>query len=190
MPDDKLDNSTVSEHDLLQRIAGGDRAAFEQLFKLYHPRIYKFVMRLLPDHQLVEEIVCDSLFAVWQGADSFRGQSTVSSWIFGIAYRRAMKSHRNNVRHQRHIEPDADPEVLTEHNLGTNPERQANSAMESAQLLTAMASLSTDHQAVLELTALGHSCAEISAIVRCPENTVKTRTFYARRKLKQLLQTA
>ncbi|MBX2884615.1 MAG: RNA polymerase sigma factor [Granulosicoccus sp.] len=176
------------EFELLRLVATGDREAFESLFRLYHPRVYKFSMKLLQDHSLAEEATCDTLFAVWEGASKFKSNSSVSTWIFGIAYRRSMKSYKRDARHVHKIEPDVELEALTEKSHAVNPEIYANNILEGTQLLAAMETLSADHTVVVELTALGHSCAEIAQIAGCPENTVKTRMFHARRKLRAQLQ--
>lgn len=180
--------ATETELQLVQAIASGDQSAFERLFRIYHPRVFKFSMRLLGEPHLAEEATCDTLYAIWQGANKFQGNSAVSTWIFGIAYRRSMKSHHKDARHVNKIEPGVVLEELTEEAPGGNPETYTNNAMEGARMATALQSLSTEQRAVIELMALGHSVAEIAAVVQCPENTVKTRTFHARRKLRDYLQ--
>ena len=182
------DKPVDNEVDLIRAVADGDRIAFEQIFRLYHPRIYKFSIRMLQDHQLAEEVACDTLYAVWTSASKFREQSAVSTWILGIAYRRSLKSYNRNARHTNKREPAYQLEELVEQSPGVNPETFTNNAMEGKQLQAALSTLSSDHRAVIELTALGHSCGEIAKIVGCPENTVKSRTFHARRHLRSAMQ--
>lgn len=176
------------EQALLHAVARGDQSAFEALFRIYHPRVHKFVGRLLSDHLLVDEATCDTLYAVWQGATRFQGQSRVSTWIFGIAYRQAMKSLDKHSRYSSRIEPDIDSDALTDTGSANNPATWTEHTVEGERLTQALQTLSTEQRVVMELVALGHSCAEIAAIVECPENTVKTRTFHARRKLRAQLQ--
>lgn len=183
-----LDQSIDSDIELIRAVAHGDRAAFERLFRLYHPRIYKFSIRMLQDHPIAEEVTGDTLYTVWTSASKFREQSAVSSWILGIAYRRSLKSYSRNARHTEKREPAFEMENLAEPSPGVNPETYTNNAMEVGQLQTALLGLSSNHRAVLELIALGYSVGEIASIVGCPENTVKTRTFHARRQLRNALQ--
>jgi RNA polymerase sigma-70 factor (ECF subfamily) len=180
----KIDTDT----ELIRAVARKDKVAFEQLYRLYHPRIYKFSMRMLKDHMQAEEVASDTLYAVWGGADRFREQSAVSSWILGIAYKRAIKSYKRNVRHTDNREPEHAMEALVETFPGVDPEAQTSNAMAVDSVQQALSSLSSNHRAVIELTALGYSVSEIAGIVECPENTVKTRTFHARRQLKDAMQ--
>lgn len=183
-----LDPPIDSEVALVRSVAKGDRTAFERLFRLYHGRIYKFSIRMLQDHPSAEEVACDTLYAVWTSASKFREQSAVSSWILGIAYRRSLKSYNKDARHTEKREPASQLDDLVEPSPDANPEINANNAMEVDQMQTALSTLSSDHRAVMELIALGYSVGEIAAIVGCPENTVKTRTFHARRLLRIALQ--
>ena len=80
------------DSNLLERIADGDRGAFEALYRRYHPRLYGYLLRLLRRPELVEEAVDDALFVVWRKAVGFQGASRVSTWIFGIAYRKGLKA--------------------------------------------------------------------------------------------------
>ena len=77
---------------LLRRIARRDRQAFAELYRRYHPRLHGYLRRLLADAQVAEEVFDDVMFVVWKDARRFAGDSAASSWIFGIAYRRAMSA--------------------------------------------------------------------------------------------------
>ncbi|MFK7862108.1 MAG: RNA polymerase sigma factor [Granulosicoccus sp.] len=183
-----LDQPIDIEIELIRSVASGDRKAFERLYRLYHPRIYKFSIRMLRDHFSAEEVASDTLFAVWGSASTFREQSAVSSWILGIAYRRSLKNYNKSARHTENREPAFEMEALAEPSPDVNPETHTNNAMEMSQLQTALSTLSSNHRAVMELIALGYSVSEIASIVGCPENTVKTRTFHARKQLQAALQ--
>ena len=183
-----LDQPVDSEVELIRAVARNDRKVFEQLFRLYHDRIYKFSFRMLQDHQSAEEVACDTLYTVWTSASSFREQSAVSSWILGIAYRRSLKSYKKNAKHAEQREPASQLEDLVESSPDVNPETYTNSKMEFTQLHTALSALSSDQRAVIELAALGYSVSDIASIVGCPENTVKSRTFHARRQLRIALK--
>lgn len=175
---------TEAEFVLLGRIAHGDRAAFHDLFAAYYRRLSRFCTRLLSDPPLVEEVVNDTLMVVWRKADTFNARSQVSTWIFGIAYRLAMKALAVRQSHAGAIESHADPEAEGAPSLATQLEES-----EIRELLNvALMRLSPEHRAVLELAYfMGYSCVEIAAIVECPVNTVKTRLFKARERLRTLL---
>ena len=163
---------------LLTRIARQDSSAINELYTLYHRRLARFLTRLTPRCELAEEIINDTFRVVWQHAGDFRGASRVSTWIFGIAYRRGLKTLRQ-----------AGPAPAD-----TDIEREVGSAEPARQeemgdwLHVALQRLPLEQRMVIELAyRVGHSCDEIASIMRCPVNTVKTRMFHARRKLKPLL---
>lgn len=183
-----LNRPIDSEMELIRAIGRKDRSAFEQLFHLYHERVYKFSIRMLQDHLLAEEVACDTLYAVWNSAAKFREQSAVSSWILGIAYRRSLKIYNKNAKHIEKREADYQLDDFAEPSPASNPEMYVNNAMEIGQLQTALSTLSSNHRAVLELIGLGYSVSEIASIVDCPEGTVKTRTLHARRLLRLALE--
>ena len=87
---------------LLRRVAHADTAAFEALYRVYFPRLHRFLERVTHRVNLVEEILDDTMLVVWQKASAFNGQSLVSTWIFAIAYRKALKAlHRPGMMPQR-----------------------------------------------------------------------------------------
>ena len=163
---------------LLERIAAGDRYALQELYIRYHRRLARFLTRLTHRYELAEEIINDTLWIVWQNATEFRGASQVSTWIVGIAHRRALATLRHvSVR----------PSLI-----GDDPPREAGDPayeVELRQLLErALAELPIEQRIAFELTCcLGHSCEEVASITNCRINTVKTRVFHARRKLRELL---
>jgi RNA polymerase sigma-70 factor (ECF subfamily) len=163
---------------LLTRIAARDAQAMHELYHLYHRRLARFLMRLTSRYELAEEIINDTFWVIWQHAADFRGASQLSTWIFGIAYRRALKTLKR-VRPDLMAEMDEAPEQVEE------PWQQAELR---EWLGMALAKLPHEQRMVLELAYnVGHSCEEIATIMQCPINTVKTRMFHARRKLKGLL---
>jgi RNA polymerase sigma-70 factor (ECF subfamily) len=166
------------ERRLLQRIAAGDRAALEEMYLAYHRRLARFLVRLTYRHELAEEIINDTLWIVWQQAGEFRGASRVSTWIVGIAYRRALQTLR-------HVSVRPGVAAIDE---PAEPEDPADEVERRDLIDRALATLPPEQRLVLELTyVLGHSCEEIATITDCPLNTVKTRMFHARRKLRELL---
>lgn len=175
---------------LLSQVAQQDRRAFEVLYRRYYRRIFQFVARLVRHEDVAEEVVSDVMFAVWKGAATFAGSSSVSTWLLGIAYRQAMKSLDRNRRHSR---TDCNEELLAETvdaRPAADPESAAIIHDEDARLQQAIGTLADHHRVVVELTAMGHSYGEIAEVVGCPENTVKTRMFHARQLLRRFLERA
>lgn len=174
--DRRLDEAELR---LVRAIAAGDRAALERLYAIYHRRLFRFLVRFADRHGLIEEIINDTMYTVWCKAPEFRAQSSVSTWIFGIAYRRALKSLKRLDLRQR-----TDREAAA-----AMPTGEDDGAAERADWLgRGLALLPLEQRLSLELAYFfGHSCEEIAAITQCPVNTVKTRMFNARRKLRELL---
>jgi len=174
--------ATPDEALLLTRIAAGDRAAFEALYRCYFPRLRRFLERVTRRPQMVEEILNDTMLVVWRKAESYNGQSKVSTWIFAIAFRKAMKALK---RLDEPIESDGSEGPPS---VWSAPERGLWQTELRDCLCRALALLSADHRAVVELTYYeGYGYREIAQIMGCPVDTVKTRMFHARRKLKALL---
>lgn len=157
-------------------------AAFEELYRLYHPRLSAFLLHILRRPQLVEEVLDDTMMVVWERADTFRGASKLSTWIFAIAYRKARRSFR------RAKAPPDDLGADENFALDTGPERTAAHRRTRQLLMEAIDTLSPDHRAVVSLTYFHDlEYREIARIVDCPVETVKTRMFYARRHLRRAL---
>lgn len=169
-----------SERALLRRMAAGDRAALALLYRPYHRRLARFLSRLTRRADLIDEVVNDSFWIVWQKAGSFRGDSRVSTWIMGIAYRCALKALRQ------HGEDDTlDPDALEQ--LESTADPHAEHELRD-WLGKAMRRLPTEQRVVVELAyGHGHSLEEIAAIMQSPLGTVKARLFHARVKLRNLL---
>jgi RNA polymerase sigma-70 factor, ECF subfamily len=168
------------EVDLMARVAEGDRRAFEELYNLYHRRMARFLTRITRRYDLAEEVINDTFWVVWRKAHTFRGDSQPSTWILGIAYRKARNALRASARA---------PELnLSEELLPLTSEGPAGGEELRDWLGRALAHLPPEQRLAVELCyALGHSCEEIAAIMDCPVNTVKTRLFHARAKLQKLL---
>jgi RNA polymerase sigma factor (sigma-70 family) len=177
-----LQADALDEAGLIRRIAAGEPRAFETLYRLYHPRLSRFLTNILRRPHLVEEALNDTLMVIWRRPESFNGASKVSTWIFAIAYRTALKAlsrlddAREDVDAERRPSPDAGPEQA----LG---DRQVQTL-----LLKAMDSLSPDHRVVVDLTYYHEAgYREIAEIMGCPVGTVKTRMFHAKQRLKDML---
>ena len=166
---------------LIERIVRGDLRAFETLYRAYHPRLTRFLTNMLRRPQLVEEALNDTMMVVWKRPDKFNGTSKVSTWIFAVAYRTALKA-RSRVQ-----DPVSDADAPEPVDEGT-PEQDLGQRQVSAILVQAMDKLSPEHRAVLDLTYfhdIGYR--EIADILGCPVGTVKTRMHHARKHLKARL---
>ena len=167
---------------LVSRVATQDHAAFEALYRLYYRRLMRFIQQLSRKFHLVEEILDDTMLVVWRKAARYNGHSRVSTWIFAIAYNEVMRAHHFERRASRLLSiPD---DAACAHSLETDYIEDEARAL----LRHVVTELSLDQRAVVELTYFhGFGYKEIAAITGCPLNTVKTRMFHARRRLKALL---
>ncbi|MDX1500763.1 MAG: sigma-70 family RNA polymerase sigma factor [Thermoanaerobaculia bacterium] len=172
------------ERSLLDRVSRGDDEAFAELFYRYQPRVARFAARMTRRPDLVDEIVNDTMVVVWRRAAAFRGDSRVSTWILGIAYRTALKRLRRAARHLSEALPEDLPQPADD-----DPEAHARRVQSRALVRRALARLSPPHRAVVELAFFEElSYTEIARIVGCPPNTVKTRMYHARRNLRRILR--
>jgi RNA polymerase sigma factor (sigma-70 family) len=167
---------------LVRRVAAGETRAFEELYRLYHPRLTRFLINILRRPHLVEEALDDTMMVVWRRPASYTGVSKVSTWIFAIAYRTALKAL------SRLDEPQEDLDAEQRPTLDRDPEQTLGDHQVQKMLLNAMDKLSSDHRVVVDLTYYHEAgYREIAEIMNCPVGTVKTRMFHARQKLKHLL---
>ena len=168
---------------LVGQIVRGDVAAFEALFRRYYPRLRRFLEQMTRRPQLVDEILNDTMLVVWRKAATFNQRSKVSTWIIGIALRRSLKAV---ARFDEAIDFDPDAATIP---AESGPEGRLLHQETRARLADALRALSVEQRTVVELTYYdGYTYREIAAIVGCPVDTVKTRMFHARRRLKTLLQ--
>jgi RNA polymerase sigma-70 factor (ECF subfamily) len=177
-----VDTRDEVDRELIAKIKNLDKEAFRELYIHYHGKVGRFLRRLMRDSAEAEEIINDTLWIVWKSAGAFRNASRVSTWILGIAYRRALKSFRRaNCRARLMRLEIAEGEAIADDALYATEQRQ--------MLKQALESLSVEQRLVLELAYnLDRSCAEIAEIVGCSVNTVKSRVFQARRKLRMILE--
>ncbi len=172
----------LDERELLERVKARDVDAFERLYRIYQPRLARFLTNLVKRPQLVEEVLDDTMMVVWQTAASFRGTSKLSTWVFAIAYRKALKARA------RWPDPIEDEQFDTRASNDPAPDSDLERSGVRTALVTAMEGLSPEQRSVVDLTYfhdLGYR--EIAEILNCPVDTVKTRMFHARRRLKQAL---
>jgi RNA polymerase sigma-70 factor, ECF subfamily len=176
----------TSDEVLIGRIASGDRLAMQVLFARYHVRVFRFVVRLVRDEQTAEDLISEVFLDVWRQAGRFEKRSAVSTWLLAIARFKALSSLRRK--------PD---EALDEEaaeaieDLSDDPEVVVAKKDKSAAIRKCLGGLSDEHREIIDLVYYHEkSVEEVAKIVGIPENTVKTRMFYARKKLAELLKAA
>lgn len=175
-----------AELQLMDGIAAGDQSAFERLYGLYEKRVYQYVCTLIFDSALAEEVVGDTMLAVWRGAKSFARTSRLSTWIFGIARHKAMDALRHTSKHQREVNLDG---ALTIPDHQHSPSETVQQTQVGELTQQALATLSREHQEILRLAFFEElPYEEISVLLSIPTNTVKTRVYYAKQRLKDCLE--
>jgi RNA polymerase sigma-70 factor (ECF subfamily) len=165
---------------LLERMAAGDRAALGVMYRGYHGRLCRFLSRLTRRPDVIEEVINDCFWIAWQKAGTFHGDSRVSTWIMGIAYRCGLKALRQHGDEP--VDEDTVPaERLPSHDPGDDRELRD-------WLGKGLEKLSVDQRVVIELVyGVGHSLDDVAVIMQCPVGTVKARLFHARVKLRNVL---
>ena len=179
-------NQATSDEVLIGRIAKGDRLAMQVLFARHHVRVYRFVLRLVGNQSVAEDLISEVFLDVWRQADRFEGRSAVSTWMLAIARFKALSALRKRPDEELDDEtasaiedPEDDPEVTMQ------------KKDKSQVLRKCLETLSPEHREIIDLVYYHEkSVEEVAEIVGIPENTVKTRMFYARKKLAELLKAA
>jgi len=172
----------ASDVALVERVAAGDLHAFEALYRSYHPRLDRFLGLMTARRKVVEEALNDTMFVVWKSASAYNRTSKVSTWIFAIAYRTTLKALRQQ---DEPVDASAIDELSSDE---PGPEQQLSTGQTRAALLRALEGLSTEQRSVLVLAYFNDlPYAEIARIADCPVDTVKTRVFHGRRRLRALL---
>src|SRR5918994_4137855 len=174
----------TSDEVLIQRIAHGDRLAMQVLFARHHVRVYRFVLRLVRDESVAEDLISEVFLDVWRQAGRFEGRSQVSTWLLAIARFKALSALRRR--------PDEELDEETAEAIedpADDPEVTAQKKDKGEILRKCLTALSSEHREIIDLVYYHEkSVEEVAAIVGIPEATVKTRMFYARKKLGELLK--
>ena len=183
-PAGSIESST--DEQLIERIAGGDQLAMRALFARHRLRVYRFVLRMVRDETLAEDLLSDVFFDVWRQADRFEARSAVSTWLLAIARFKALSALRRRLNVEfddemaATIEDPADnPEIALQHKRGVEALRHC------------LTKLSSAHAEVIDLVYYhGKSIKETAQIVGISDATVKTRMFYARKRLAEQIKAA
>jgi len=178
VPDQNVEN----DQQLISAIANGSEIAFGEIYQRYHQPIYNYLFRIIQDEAGADDILQEVFLAIWQGANKFKYQSSVKTWIYRIAYKQSISWLR---KHPRKINQMELEEIVDK---GKSPEESAITAIQNTQLRKAMVDLTPKHRAVLELAFIEEmSYSEIAVILNCPIGTVKSRMSYALRNLSQVM---
>ena len=176
----------TSDEMLLESIAAGEKSAMHVLYARHNVRVYRFILRIVSDTSVAEDLVSQVFLDVWRTAGQFEGRSQVSTWMLAIARFKALTALRN----RRHEDLDQD-EVLQIADNGDTPEAAMARSQTSSALRAAIAKLSPAHREIIDLVYYHEkSVEEVGQIIGIPQATVKTRMFYARKHLGELLKEA
>ena len=178
----------LSDEVLLTQIAAGDQQAFSQLYLRYQSKLVRYCARVLKeDVAQAADIVDEAMFDVWRSAGNFAGRSKPSTWIYSIARNKLIswlrKTSEVTLEDESILDALIDPAATPAEELAMDDMQQ--------QLLRLMDQLTDEHREVLKLTYFeDKSVKEVAELLGISENTVKTRMFYARKRLAQLLDKA
>jgi RNA polymerase sigma-70 factor (ECF subfamily) len=176
----------TSDEALISRIAAGDRLAMQVLFARHHVRVYRFVLRLVSNPTLAEDLISEVFLDVWRQAGKFEARSAASTWLLAIARFKALSALR------RKPEEELDDEAAGAiEDPADDPEVSVQKKDKGEILRKCLTALSPDHREIIDLVYYHEkSVEEVAVIVGIPEATVKTRMFYARKKMSELLKAA
>jgi RNA polymerase sigma-70 factor (ECF subfamily) len=176
----------TSDEMLLESIADGGRTAMHILYARHHTRVYRFILRMVRDTTTAEDLVSQVFLDVWRTASQFEGRSQVSTWLLSIARFKALTA----LRQRRHEDIDQD-DVHGIADSADTPEAALERSKTSAILRACISKLSPAHREIIDLVYYHEkSVEEAGEIIGIPQATVKTRMFYARKQLAEMLKRA
>jgi RNA polymerase sigma-70 factor, ECF subfamily len=171
---------------LLREIARGNQLAMRALFMRHQVRVHRFILRMVRDRTLADDVVSETFLAVWRQADRFEGRSTVSTWLLSIARHKALTAVKPQPLEQ--LDREAADAIVDQ---GLDPEAESRGKANRTILRQCLGALSAEHSEIIDLLYYQEkSIREIAEILCIPANTVKTRMFCARRRLAGLLKAA
>lgn len=176
----------ASDAALIRRIAGRDQTAMQALYGRHHLRVYRFLLRIVRNESAAEDLMSDVFVEVWQQAGRFEERAAVTTWLLSIARFKALSSLRR--RREAALDDGVAEQMEDE---SDNPEVTAQKSSKADAMRACIARLSPDHAEVIQLVYYHEqSVEEVATVLGIPEATVKTRMFYARKKLSELLKAA
>lgn len=176
----------VTDVGLLARMANGDTHAMQAFYARHNVRVFRFVLRIISDHSLAEDVISEVFLDVWRQAGRFEGRSAVSTWLLAIARHKAyavLRRRRNEV-----VRDEVSEDI---EDAADTPDASHEKGARSALLRRCLENLTPIHREIIDLVYYHEkSVAEVATICEIPENTVKTRLFYARKRLATLAREA
>jgi RNA polymerase sigma-70 factor, ECF subfamily len=173
----------TSDETLVAQIAQRDKHALQLLYSRHHVRIYRFALRFLNDEAAAEDTVSEVFIDVWRQAERFEGRSQVTTWLLAIARNKALSLLR------RRSSEELDDEVAEFiEDPSDNPEAAMLKSQRASVLQDCLTQLSPAHREIVDLVYYHEkSVEEVAEIISVPANTVKTRMFYARKRIGELM---
>lgn len=169
---------------LIAATAGGETSALRGLYERHSVRVFSYLMRVVGERAVAEELLNEVFLEVWRNAGRFEARSAATTWMLAIAHNKAVSS----LRRRRETAP-IDERVAEIADPAEGPEASAQKADAGRLMRTCLDGLSPDHREVIELAYYqDQSVEQIASILAIPAGTVKTRMFHARRKLGELLR--
>ena len=175
--------SDTSDVALLRSISAGDKHAMQTLFACHNVRVFRFLLRFVADRAAAEDLVSEVFLDVWRQAGRFKGRSQVTTWLLAIARYKALSTLQ-----RRSIEELGEDVAAAIEDPHDNPEVMNQNRQTSEILLNCLTQLSPAHREVIDLVYYHEkSIDEVAEITGIPPNTVKTRMFYARKRIAELM---
>lgn len=175
--------SSFLDNQIVRLVLDGHEDAFAELYHRYSRDIYSYILRLVPNPSVADDLLQEIFVAVWQGLENFKSESSVKTWLFQIAHNKIMSWMRTYYRDRELVEEKA-------RNLEKAPTTAEQTIInwQAEMVQMAIGELSPNHRAVVELFYfMGLSYAEISEVVVCPVGTVKSRMSHALQNLNGIL---
>jgi RNA polymerase sigma-70 factor (ECF subfamily) len=173
----------ITDETLIRQIAGGHKLAMRALFARHQVKVYRFALRIVRDAAVADDVVSETFIDAWQHAERFEGRSSVSTWLLGIARHKALTAA--NRRPTESLDCEQAQSVV---DTANDPEAELGDKDRGAVIRRCLQSLSPEHAEIIDLVYYQEkSIKEIVEILGIPENTVKTRMFYARKRLAALV---
>ena len=172
-----------SDEILVERIAAGDKLAMQVLFARHRTAVYRWLLRFVGNETIAEDLLSDVFFDVWQQAGRFEGRAAVTTWLLSIARFKALSARR------RRTDAELDETIAaTVADGADDPEITLQKKSRDELVRRAVANLSPDHREIIDLVYYhDKSVDECALVLGIPGATVKTRMFYARKKLAELV---
>jgi RNA polymerase sigma-70 factor, ECF subfamily len=177
---------TSSDEILVERIAAGNKFAMQALFARHRTSVYRWLLRFVSNETLAEDLLSEVFLDVWRQAARFECRSSVSTWLLSIARHKALSARR------RRTDAELDEKIeATVADPADDPEVALQEKNRDELVRRALIRLSPEHRQVIDLVYYHErSVDEVAQILDAPPATVKTRMFYARKKLAELVKGA